>query len=91
MLGVGLLENCLFTLAGCADGQRSYLGIVNFRGSFPYISPAWQSRATEKPERPLCEPRATRSRERAAPLPFAPLNPTHHPVTADPGSDPSNK
>lgn len=91
MLAVGLLENCLFMLAGCAAGPRSDLGIVGFSSSFLCVSPAWWSRATENPERLLCDPRAIPSRECAAPLPCMSLNLARYPVTEEPGSDTSNK
>lgn len=87
MLAVGLLENCLFMMAGCAAGPCGDLGIVSFSSSFPCVFLAWQSRATENLERPLCNPRVLLSRECAAHHPCGPPNLAHHPVTAEPGSD----
>lgn len=88
MLAVGLLENCLVMLAGCAAGPHSDLGIVSFSSFFPCVSLAWQSRAGENTEHPPCDPRAFPSnRGCAAPLPCLPLSLACSSVTAEPGAD----
>lgn len=91
MLAVGLLENCLVMLAGCAAGPHSGLGIVSF-SNFPCVSLAWQSRAWENAEHPHYDPRAFSSnRGCAASLPCLPLSLAHSSVAAEPGADTPDK